>query len=207
MQPESVDLMYNQIIEEANKEAESLLQKAKTSAQQRIQLATQESEGNAKKIIERANQDCSQIEKKVMSSIQIEKRKLILKKEEELIGQILAGAKNELKVFSSGPDYRKYLKVSLINSALQLEETKISVIAGKNDPEKLVTEVLREAEKEISSKSGRRISFQLDAAKHNGSGFIIRTMDGSIQINNTLQEKLNSQIDEIRAYINERLFK
>ncbi len=207
MQPESVGLMYNQIIEEANKEAESLLQKAKTSAQQRIQLATQESEGNAKKIIERANQDCSQIEKKVMSSIQIEKRKLILKKEEELIGQILAGAKNELKVFSSGPDYRKYLKVSLINSALQLEETKISVIAGKNDPEKLVTEVLREAEKEISSKSGRRISFQLEAAKHNGSGFIIRTMDGSIQINNTLQEKLNSQIDEIRAYINERLFK
>jgi|GEM_PF-3154959 len=206
MQSESVDLMYNQIIDEAKKEAETVISKANNSAAQRIRLATQEAESSAKKIIAKAEQECALIEKKVMSSIQIEKRKLVLRQQEDLIRDILAQTQIKLKEFTMTPEYKKYMKRNLINSAIPLNQPKINVVAGKNDPEKLVMEVLRESEKEILSKKGKKISFHLETEKHKGCGLIIRTCDGSIQINNTLEEKLVSQLDRVRAYINERLF-
>ncbi len=205
MEEQSVDILCNQILDEAKKEAESTLKKANMMASQRVQLAEQQANAEAKKILDKAKEESEQARKKILSSLNLEEHKRKLQKRELFIQKIISQIESALVDFSKSKDYESFLKQSTIEALSQLNvEKPVTLTYGKDDLKQHLTGIVKDVEKALPS--GMKVSLQLDSATHDQHGVVVSVDNGLIRINNTLEERLRSQTEQIRAYIHETLF-
>ena len=75
MSSEQVNVLCRKILDEAEVEADSILNKARKMSEQRIKLTEQQLKNESKKLIKSAEEKCAQIKKKVLSSLSLEQKK------------------------------------------------------------------------------------------------------------------------------------
>lgn len=206
MDEQSVDILCKQIIDEAKKEAESTLTKARTLAEQRVKLTEQQANNEAKKILDAAREESEHVRKKILSSLNLEEHKRLLQKQESFIQSIIAQVHDELASFAKSSAYETFLKQSIVEAVRQLNVDKpVTLTFGSRDPRNLCTSAAKEAEKVLST-GKNNVSLTVDTQTHDQNGVIVSSDNGLIRINNTLQERLRDRIDQVRAYIHEQLF-
>ncbi|MDX9701813.1 MAG: V-type ATP synthase subunit E family protein [Candidatus Auribacterota bacterium] len=205
MEEQSVEILCGQILDEAKKEAESILKKAKMLAEQRVKITEQQADSEAKKILAKAQEESEQARKKILSSLNLEEHKRRLQKQESLILTIIDQVDKELIKFSQTSDYDKFLKQSAVEALSQLHAKKpVTLTFGKDDPKARLNSIVKDIERSLPP--GERVSLRIDSATHDQHGVVASIDNGLIRINNTLEERLRSQIDQVRAYIHENLF-
>lgn len=205
MEQNSVDLMYSQIISEAQKEADSIIQKATNSASERLTLAEQQARTQAARIQKKADEECALLRKKGQSTLLVEKQKILLQKEGELSEEVLSEIKQELLKFAKTKAYETFLKNSLFEAVCAIDTEKVIVAIGENDT--ISSSLFKNAEKELADKYRKKVSLSLSPDRHHFSGIIVSDSNNRVRINNTLQERVNMQLEEIQQLINNRLFK
>ncbi len=206
MENNSVKTMCDQIVEEATKEAQAVVRKAQTSADQRIRLAKQQADSTAQKILKSAEEESMRIRKKILSSLSMEKQKLILKKQGELTQQVILRVKDELKKLPAHKNYIAYLKASLKEAVLAFDSDCVSVMIGEHDPISAMPQIIKALEKELAISYSKKININLHKTRHAYTGIIVNDTTNHIRINNTLEERLTLRTEEIRRLIFQRLF-
>ncbi|MCD6460179.1 V-type ATP synthase subunit E [bacterium] len=208
MNSQSVDVLCEKIIGEAKIEAETILNKAEKMSRQRIKLTEQQVKNESVKLRKSAEQRSEFIKKKILSSLNLEKKKLVLNKQELFTKKILADVKNLIFKFTEYNKYRSVLKELVIEAVSTLnEEGTVMLQFGKSDPHNAVLQIVRDAEKILNQKYGKKINLKIHKQRHFQHGVIASINDGLISVTNTLEERLASKNKEIRTLIYENLFK
>ncbi|MCB1195319.1 hypothetical protein KDK77_03960 [bacterium] len=200
MDTDSIASMCGTIIKEAETESAQIIAQAEKQAEQKVRLAEQEVQSRIKKIVSQAEEESTAAVKKIQASFEVEKHKMTMLKQEELIKQVVEQLEKNITEFAASESYTEFLKRAVSDTVHAIGEKKVCVRIGKTDPAKEVQALIAGIEK----KDG--ISCVLEEKRHAMHGIEAYNADKSIRIINTLEELMRARKEDIRPLIYKQLF-
>jgi len=163
-------------IEEARKEAEEIISEAKKKA-----------EKEAKEIEAKGEKEAVRLKEKTLASARRKAREMEMRAKEEVIQKCIEEAKEKLKKLK-GKRYEAAVKKFI-------EE-------GKRSLGECVVVPSREQDRKIAEKMGIKVEGKVDSI----GGVIIKSKDGSREIDDTFESIMERKIGELRIAIANELF-
>jgi V/A-type H+-transporting ATPase subunit E len=182
---DSIESLERAIIEEAQGEAQQILESARTQAQiiHQETEAQIESEGNV--ILEQARKKAETLRSQSEASARIEAQTLRLKRREQLLAQVFDRAQERLASATQWPDYDQVARHLVRDAVTHLGSDNILVRADAETQTVLTPGVLAELATELGVylRPGEPIS--------EGTGIILETPDGHCRYDNRLETRLS----------------
>ncbi len=190
------------IMEDAFKEAEDILEKAKRDAvligEQAVQMQKEVLRKNER---EKNRLDIFFPKAKMVSKAELEARMEIMRQKESMLQKVLDIIRQELFSLSRNTDYPATL-LKLINQGLQfLEGEEFTCQVNERDKSLLSSSLLDE----INWKTGKKITLDEQCLKKNG-GVFIKRRDGRVVYDNSLEAIFERRQEELRSAAAEYLF-
>ncbi|MBN2738132.1 MAG: hypothetical protein JXR70_14205 [Spirochaetales bacterium] len=205
---DNLDSMIKGIMDDAQKEADKLINEAKVQAQERSEAREIQIKRLLKEAEDKAAAQVKIIEQQSASSIKVESKRIYLKVRDEIIQSILKNVENELVRLQDNKDYRKILKDMIIEAAFGLNSPEAFVNASAKEREMLSPALLKEAADETSKMLGKAIKLELSKeAPLLTQGVTLTAGDHRTAFNNTFSTRMLRYQSEIRKLIYDKLFK
>jgi vacuolar-type H+-ATPase subunit E/Vma4 len=190
---ESIEMLSQAVMREAQNEAEQVLSRAKEDAHKIMQDAQNQAEAERKAILERASLDEERTRRQMVAAAQIKARTMQLKKREELLDKVFGEAHRQLSSLQQWSDYDR-IALDLLREALANLHTDSALIqADKETLQYLTDEVLEKISKELN------VKLQVKGSLNQGIGVVVETEDGRRRFDNTLEVRLDRMQDALRA--------
>jgi V/A-type H+-transporting ATPase subunit E len=170
-----------QIREDAQKEADRIIEEARTAADSKIRSAEGRAERLKKDAEERAAAKAEEINKGIDSSVKIRKKRLRLKKNEEIVRSVFARVRQAMKAEADKPEYRATLKGWLLEAALGLDQPEIIVTVSEAEQTHCDRKLLQEVEEEYKERTGKNIQIHVSEENAEEQGAASRTPDGRLE--------------------------
>jgi vacuolar-type H+-ATPase subunit E/Vma4 len=190
---ESIELLSQAVMKEAQSEADQTLSRAKEDALKIQQKAQDQAEAERKGILERASGEEERIRRQAIATAQMRARTLQLKKREELLEGVFDEARQQLSSLQQWSDYDRIARKLLREALTRLEASSALIRADEATLQYLTDEVLEEISKELN------VKIQVKGTLDQGTGVIVETEDGRRRFDNTLETRLNRMQDALRA--------
>lgn len=203
MNNNSPELIYQRIREDAQKEAETILSKARKNAGLRVKLA----QGEAKRFIKDEKQKvdfrAKDIKKTIMSSLEFDLQRIELVSREEIVNHVIDEVKKRGEGYRDKNEYEQWLKENIVEGIKHIDCSDVEVkISGKDS--KIINDKFKNLiKKEISENI--KVDMNLDDGIDD-IGAIIMSKDGRIIFDNTFSEKMKRKHSEQRYIISNIIF-
>ena len=201
-----VEEIVQKIREDANKEAEEIINKAKMEAEKILEEAKKEAEKRRNEILKKGEKEAEMIKNRIIAEAKLEVRKKILMKKEELIEKAVKKLKEELIKVPERENYRDLLVKLIVDGVVAVGSEEVVVDLNKRDYETLDINFLWEIEKEIERVTNRSVVVRKGGIVDIVGGAIVRDREGSKICNNSLEAIFERNLGNIRAKIAEVLF-
>jgi len=199
---ESVQEICRQIMEDGEKEVNSILDKARRTVEEIKSRARKEGEEIAQKILKDAESRAQAIKKRTLSSVSLEVKRERLKIREELYSEVISELKVKLKNLRSTPEYADVLKRLIVEAVKALGRDRIVVYVDKRDIAVVEKDVVS-AVKESLSSEGIDIK-EIKVAELDREilgGVMVAASEGNVMYDNTFESRMYRAESEIRSYI------
>jgi V/A-type H+-transporting ATPase subunit E len=200
---ETVDNLGSVVISESEDKAEWIIKSAQEMSNKYIDEATQKATENAEKIITQGRYTGEKEKQKILSTAEMEVKRMVLNCRESLIDEAFALAREKFEAFKKTKEYTNILQKHIISSIGELEGNSFTVIASKHDSFSLTDSVVNKVKKETGKKG---LKLELQEVDEDIGGVIVREKNGKVSIDNTFDSMLNRIKNEIRAKVSEILF-
>ena len=181
--------ILSKIKEEADREIEQILSKAREERDKRLKEAEREINREKEQKIKRAKRDLENRKKAEIAKIRQEARKEVMQLKEKMIKECFDRALEKLKNLN-GKDYERIVE-SLMRSIIK-EIGKDCIIIPSRDED---------------AKMAKKLGLKVENRKiRSAGGFIARSKDGRITIDNRFESILKRKEREIRAKVGSILF-
>lgn len=195
------------IEKDAQDEARDIIAAAEEAADNRRISGKLQLDSIMKEAEKSAKQRVMEIKRNNGSTIVMEKRRLYLKIRDRIINQVLLMVKERLKKMTGDTEYTGVLQDWIVEAAIGLNLDRASVNASEIERDKIDSQVLRHAEKELEDLTGREIHLEIAAEPPmSGQGIVLTSMDRRIAFNNQVATRLLRYQSEIRKIISRELF-
>ena len=204
---ESVDKICSRIREDGEKEIESILEKARQTANDIVAKANRAGEEAAEKILKEAREKGEVAHKRLLSSVNLEVKRAKLKAREEIVSAIHERADKALAGYRKKGDYTSVLTGLVMEAVTALEGDSFIVRANAEDID-LVEGTVFPAVLKAAGSGGRPIS-KLEAKPFERSasgGVQVGVPGGNVIYDNTFEARLYRLREEIRNIIFEEVF-
>jgi vacuolar-type H+-ATPase subunit E/Vma4 len=192
---ESIELLSQAVMREAQSEAEQILSQAKEDALKIMQDAQVQAEAERKAILERASQEEERTRRQAIAAAQIKARTLQLKKREEILDKVFGEARQQLSSLQQWSDYDRTVRNLLSETITHLGTSSALIQADEVTLQYLTAEVLEEISKELN------VKLQVKGPLNQGTGVVVETEDGRRRFDNTLDTRLDRMQDALRASV------
>ncbi|NOX97770.1 MAG: hypothetical protein GXO98_06920 [Nitrospirae bacterium] len=191
--------ILKRIKEDGGKEAEQIKKEAEGEAEKILQEAGKEAVSLKEKILHAARDSIRDERKRILTMANLEVRKKLLERKQNLIEEAFRKASNHLEHLPE-EEYRKAIKKMLLETVESGEEEVII-----SPEEKLINSAfLEEVNEELSSK-GRPGKLKLSSERREfQGGFILKA--GRIEINNTFTSLFQEKREELESEVAGILF-
>ena len=200
--------IFDRKIEDAQKEANNIMEKAKKSANEIIEEQRSSALFKANKVADsilmKAENDAKIISEKIATDIRNQAGWIVLAEKERLITKVLNDVKNKLRALKKSQEYSEVLEKLIIKGGIVLGGGVLEVLINKNDS-KLCN--YNKLNKEISKKTGVKTKLNLSKNYINDIGVKIRTSDNKIYVDNTFEAIIRRREKELKLKIAKILFK
>jgi len=199
---ESVQEICRQIMEDGEKEVNSILDKARRTVEEIKSRARKEGEEIAQKILKDAESRAQAIKKRTLSSVSLEVKRERLKIREELYREVISELKVKLENLRSTPEYADVLKRLIVEAVKALGRDRIVVYVDKRDIAVVEKDVVS-AVKESLSSDGINIK-EIKVAELDREilgGVMVAASEGNVMYDNTFESRMYRAENEIRSYI------
>jgi V-type H+-transporting ATPase subunit E len=190
---ESIEMLSQAVMREAQSQAEQVLSRAKEDARKIMEDAQDQADAERKAILERASQDEERTRRQMIASAQIKARTLQLKKREEILDKVFGEANQQLSSLQQWSDYDRIILYLLREALMSLQTDSAMIQADKETLQYLTDHALEEISKELN------VKVQVKGPLNQGIGVIVETEDGRRRFDNTLETRLNRMKDALRA--------
>jgi V/A-type H+/Na+-transporting ATPase subunit E len=200
---ESVESLGTIVINESRDKAEWNVKSAQETSKKILDDAGGKAKDNYERIVQQGKQSGEKERQKILSTIEMEMKKLVLNSKEALIEQAFALAWKKFEEFKKSKDYKDNLIKQVILSIRELEGKGFIVDVHKGDSFKIGPETLKQIEKETGKKG---LSIEVREVEGDLGGVIVHERDGKISVDNTFASILERKKNETRVKVSEILF-
>ena len=212
MSDEGVDKIISHIEAEAEKEISEILLKAQAEADKIRKAAQEKAEREAERILSNGKRVASLEGQRIIAETRIDVRRKKMDAQEEAIAASFEEAKKALAELAEKGKrdnlVYKDIMFDLIASASEVVAgNKLELVFNQRDSKTFNKEMLREASELVKKRSGRDISLALtdETIQHLG-GVVVRDMEKQVEVDNTLETRLNRLKESIRVDVAKILF-
>ena len=212
MSDEGVDKIISHIEAEAEKEISEILLKAQAEADKIRKAAQEKADREAERILSNGKRVASLEGQRIIAETRIDVRRKKMDAQEEAIAASFEEAKKALAELGEKGKrdnlVYKDIMFDLIASASEVVAgNKLELVFNQRDSKTFNKEMLREASELVKKRSGRDISLALtdETIQHLG-GVVVRDMEKQVEVDNTLETRLNRLKESIRVDVAKILF-
>jgi vacuolar-type H+-ATPase subunit E/Vma4 len=152
-----------------------------------------EAQSSAATIQERAQAEAERLRGQAVATAQLRTRTKELAGREILLRQVFAAARQQLESIPRRKDYEKIVVELVREAARQLKVDRAEVLTDGETRRILTTALLKNLSDELG------IQLSLGAPLDKGTGVLVRTQDGHLQYDNTLETRLARLQGAVRA--------
>lgn len=196
----NIDKITEKIAAGSKVEVDKILKEAKSNADEIISDAEKKAEALKAEIVARGERDAEREKQRIIANAKLQSRKLRLEAKEDVIKQTFKLAEDKLREIGSGEQYSSVL-AALIKEAQAVVGDDVEILTRKDDLKVLSAEYLKKlsedtkAHIELSSKNIDTIG-----------GAIVRAKDGSSEVNNTIEMRMERMRGDLRPKVAKALF-
>jgi V/A-type H+-transporting ATPase subunit E len=192
---DNIESLERAIIQEAQGEAQQIVESAQTKAQIIYQEAQSQVKAEGNTMLERARKKADTLRSQAEASARIDAQTLKLKRREQLLTQVFDRAREQLASATQWPDYDQVARHLVRDAVGHLGSDNILVRADPQTQKVLTPDVLAEMSTEIGvyMRPGEPLS--------EGTGIILETPDGHCRYDNRLETRLARIQSALRASV------
>jgi vacuolar-type H+-ATPase subunit E/Vma4 len=203
----SAQRIIDRILQDAREEAKSIIDEAQKSVEtlleQRRESASKSAEDDVRPLKKKTESQVEIVTGRVIMDTKREASWRVLTEKERLVFSVFNEVKSRLQELQKSEKYVPVLEKMIIESGSVLGGGKLEVLLSEEDSSLLK---LDELAKRITEKTGVKTEFTLSKQKISTVGTIVRTIDGRIVVNNTIDAILKRRKKELSFKIAKILF-
>ncbi|MDY6964774.1 MAG: V-type ATP synthase subunit E family protein [Halobacteriota archaeon] len=204
----------NEIIKKIKKDSDKIIAdtiaEAKDSAKKIINGANIEAEKRKKAILESGEKQATLKKQRIIADAKLRSKRIEWDAKESLISEVLGNAKEELAQVKekghSGKSYSEVLLKLIKEAAINAGGGDLEIILSTGDSSHLSKDNIKDLTKELKDEVGKN---KLTLSKEERAGLggpIVKAKAEHIEVNNTLEERIERHSDSLRAEITKVLF-
>jgi V/A-type H+-transporting ATPase subunit E len=191
----------NEVLGDVQKEAENIIHTAEGEAKNTLNTAKQQAEQNYTTVTNQAKIRAEAEKRKIASLTEVDVRNRLLQTKEELVDAAFQGALRQLGDFTETEAYQTYLLKLIEHAAKRIGAKNLIVQVNAKDKVWLTKEVLRH----LSGKLNVEMTLS-DLAIECIGGCKMQTQDGSVSVDDTIDNRLQELKPTLRTQIAKILF-
>jgi V/A-type H+-transporting ATPase subunit E len=185
------DKIVSSILSEAQVKADKIIQEAESQIKSFQEIESKNVELEKKKIIDDANKQSIMRHQQIISEAKMKARKLELETREEVIEESFNKATEQLKKIASSSDieYIDSLVKVIKEAAVEIGGGNIIIHTKSEDKTKIESRI-NDIATAVKTETGKDTSFQFGDSIQTIGGAILKTKNGEVEINNTIESRL-----------------
>jgi len=200
---ETVDNLGTIVIGESKDKGSWVVKSAEELSKKFKDEALKKAKDNSERIIEQGRYIGTKERQKIMSTAEMEAKKLLLNAKEALIDEALKKAKEEYEKLKGKKQYQDALVNQVISSVMELDGKEFVIEVHEGDGLELTDKIVSTIEKETKKKG---LKLKLKEVPKDLGGVIVHEKGGKISVDNTFDSILERKKSEIRLKISGILF-
>jgi V/A-type H+-transporting ATPase subunit E len=212
MSEEGVEKIVSHIQAEAEKEISETLLTAQTEAAKSKQAAQEKAEQEVERILSNGKRLASLEEQRILAETKIDVRRKRMNAREEAIDSSFSEAKKFLEALAAKGkqdhfDYKDILFNLIASASEVVAGDRLELVLNHRDRKTFNKKTLEEVGELVKQRTGRSMSLVLaDEPMQFLGGVVVRDLEKSVEIDNTLETKLNRLKEGIRVDVAKILF-
>jgi len=195
------------IEQEALAEVEKILKDAQKQAEEKKKYSEMQVKSILKEAEERARLQADAVRKKILSGVQLEVKRSVMRVRDRVLGEVLDKVKGEFKKMINTPVYRNALLTWMVEGGVGLDSPSVIVKVSQEEIPIIDNKFLKEAEENVKKITGKDVIFKFsDSDPLSLQGVLLYTEDGRVVFNNQVQTRILRKQREIRKLVYESLF-
>ncbi len=200
---ETVDNLGKIVIGESKDKGSWIVKSAEELSKKFKDEALKKAKDNSERIIEQGKYIGTKERQKIMSTAEMEAKKLLLNAKEALIDEALKKAKEEYEKLRGKKEYQDILVKQVISSIMELDGKEFMVEVHEGDGLEFTDKIVSTIERETKKKG---LKLVLKEVSKDLGGVIVHEKGGKISVDNTFDSILERKKSEIRLKISGILF-
>jgi len=207
--PDKIQKMINFIQSEAREKAEEIRVQAEEEFTLEKQKLVEDGKSKLRETFAKKENQV-EVDKKIAQSNQEKEARLtVLKLRNDVVKHIMVDAEERLKtVVNDQARYKKLLTDLILQGCLQLSESKVEV-AGREEDLSLLDSIVDNVQKAYKEKRNQDVSVTIAKSnfiKNSIGGVYVTGLRGRIQLDNTLEERLQLLMEKYVPVMRNELF-
>lgn len=205
-----VNEIINKVKADSEKIAADILSDARDKAEKIIDEANVETEKKKKAILEDGKKSATQKKQRIISDAKLRSKRIEWDSKEEIITEVLRKTEEQLKQIKdkgyASKSYSDILLKLIKEAAVNAGGGDLEVILCSDDLDYVSKDDIENLANELQSEIGK-CSLSLSETKTSGlGGPILKSKTGRIEVNNTLDKRIERFSDSLRSEITKVLF-
>ena len=200
--------IVSSIMSEAQVKADSILGKAEEENKSILEKGQKEALLEKDKILEDAKKQSDMKYQQLISEAKMNSRRMELEAREEIIEDAFKKAEDKLKEIASSntAEYKESLKSIITEAATEIGGGELIVLLKESDVAKIKDSISGIAQ-DVNTKTGNKTSLEIGENITNIGGAIVKTKNGEIEVNNTIEARMSRFKKDLRSKVAAVLFK
>jgi len=212
MSDKGVDKIISHIESEAEKEISETLLKARAEADTITKAAQEKAKRETERALSNGKRLASLEGQKIIAEARINVRRTKMDSQEEAIVASFEAAQKALEELAEkgkrdNLNYKDIMFNLIISASEVVAGNKLELVFNQRDRKIFNKEMLKEASESVKKRTGREISLSLtgDTIQCLG-GVVVRDLEKQVEVDNTLETKLNQLKENLRVDVAKILF-
>jgi len=201
------DKIVSSILSEAQSKADTIIQEAEKEATLIVEEGEKEAALEKERILENAKKQSAMKYQQLISEAKMNSRRAELEAREELIESAFKNAVEELKKIAStsSEEYKNSLKKIITEASVEIGGGDLILSLKEEDVQK-IKDAIPSIEKSIEEKTGQKTTLEIGENINTIGGAVVKTKNGNIEVNNTIEARMQRFKKVLRSEVAKVLF-
>ncbi|MBE6487260.1 MAG: V-type ATP synthase subunit E [Methanosphaera stadtmanae] len=201
------DKIISSINADAKAQADEILSKASAQCDEISATGNEKAEEEAAQILASAEKQADMKYQQIISEAKVSSRRKELEAREELIDKAfrIASEKIEKQASENSTTYVDSLKNMIKDASLQVGGNQLEILVRADDVDN-VKSMINEVSEYVTKETGKETSFIIGEPIEIIGGAVVRTIDGEIEVKNTIEARMLRYKKYLRSEVAKKLF-
>ncbi|MDD5194988.1 MAG: V-type ATP synthase subunit E [Candidatus Omnitrophica bacterium] len=195
-QEENALVLCRKIKEDVEREINVIILDAQKEAAAIMRLAQEEAANKKDEILKKFNKESQQLKEKIFSTINIEKKRIVLDEKNRLIEEVFEQLKTYAQEFRNKPEYINFLNQAALGGIGTIDADDIDIFYSFLDEKIITADFKKNIENQCRESLKKSVSIKWQKKDFNDIGVIVQSSDGHLVCDNCFLSRFKLKREE-----------